>query len=89
LESASTSALSSRQNFSGNQSGFSTGSEDWACASVVLVGALDSSVPSVVVLRLAGAVDAGTAVLSAVALLTSLGVLVVVASLMVFVGLLF
>jgi hypothetical protein len=67
--------LSSRQNFSGNQSGFSTGSEDWACASVVLVGALDSSVPSVVVFVLAGAVDAGTAVLSAVALLTSLGVL--------------
>ena len=55
-----------------------------ACAVVVLVGALDSSVPSVVDCVLAGAVDAGTVVLSAVALLTSVGVLVVVASLMVF-----
>jgi hypothetical protein len=70
--------LSLRQNFSGNHSGFSATAG--AGASVTLAGALERSVPSVVTLVLgAGAVDAGTAALSAVVLVSE----VVVASIMV------
>jgi hypothetical protein len=67
-----------RQNFSGNHSGLSVISG--AGALVTLAGALERSVPSVVTLVLAaGAVDAGTAALSAVVLVSE----VVVASIMV------
>jgi len=78
------SALSSRQNFSGNHSGFSTGWLSWTGASVALLGALASSVPSVVDCVLAGGVDAGTAALSAVVLVVA--GLTAVASLMVWCG---
>jgi hypothetical protein len=69
-----------------NQSGFSTGWLGSLGAVVVLEGALDSSVPSVVDCVLAGAVDAGTVAVSAVLLLTSVWVPVAVASVMVVVG---
>jgi hypothetical protein len=79
LERLSTSALSLRQNFSGSHSGFSVTSG--AGASVRLAGAPERNVPSVVTLALAaGAVDAGTAALSAVVLVWEA---VVVASVMV------
>jgi hypothetical protein len=63
-----------------SHSGFSPTAGGAAGASVTLAGALERSVPSVVTLVLAaGAVDAGTAALSAVVLVSE----VMVASVMV------